>query len=163
MARRAVFPDRRHRPPLVLDDTDKAIVEALQQDGRLSYAELAPRVGLSAPATRQRVQRLLASGAVRVVAVTDPLTLGYPVMAMVGVRASGDLVALADAVASLDGVVYVVLASGEWDLLAEVLCGDTGSLLGIVNDRIKTLPGVLDARASVYYAIHTHRFTWGVR
>jgi Lrp/AsnC family transcriptional regulator, regulator for asnA, asnC and gidA len=148
---------------LPLDDIDKALIAELQRDGRLTYQELGPRVGLSPPAVRQRVQRLINSGAVQVVAVTDPLTLGYPVMAMIGLRTDGDVVAAADAIAEIDGVIYIVFTTGSYDLFVEVLCEDAGSLLSVVNDRIKAIAGVRDVEVFTELAIHTHRFTWGVR
>ena len=149
-------------PAVPLDATDKAIVRALQADGRLSYADLAPKVGLSAPAARQRVQRLMDSGLLQVVAVTDPLKLGLPVMALVGVAVSGDVRAVADQVGQIDNVIYVVLTSGSFDLFAEVVCRDMDELFTVVNDRLKAIPGVRATESFVYFDIHTHRFTWGV-
>src|ERR1700716_181805 len=102
-----------------LDETDKQILRALQRDGRVSYAELGPAVGLSAPAARARVQRLIDSGVVRVVGVTDPIALGLPAMAMLGVRADGDVREIADQVAAFDGVIYLVLTAGSFDMFVE--------------------------------------------
>ena len=147
---------------LDLDDTDKGIIRELQVDGRLSYADLAPRVGLSAPATRQRVQRLMDSGVLQVVAVTDPLALGLPVMALVGIAVAGDVRAVADAVSQVENVIYVVLTSGSFDLFAEVVCHDMDELFTVVNDHIKGLEGVTTTESFVYFDIHTHRFDWGV-
>jgi Lrp/AsnC family transcriptional regulator for asnA, asnC and gidA len=149
-------------PSVPLDGTDKAIIRALQADGRISYADLAPRVGLSAPATRQRMQRLMDSGLLQVVAVTDPLKLGLPVMALVAVAVEGDVRAVADRVSELDNVIYVVLTSGSFDLFAEVVCADMDELFVVVNDHIKAVPGVRATESFVYFDIHTHRFTWGV-
>jgi len=145
-----------------LDATDKGIIRQLQVDGRLSYADLAPRVGLSAPATRQRVQRLMDSGVLQVVAVTDPLALGLPVMALVGIAVDGDIRAVADAIAEVDNVIYVVLTSGSFDLFAEVVCHDMDELFTVVNDHIKPLESVKATESFVYFDIHTHRFTWDI-
>jgi len=145
-----------------LDDTDRTIIRELQRDGRISYADLAPIAGLSAPATRQRVQRLMDSGLLQVVAVTDPLALGLPVMAMVGIAVDGDIRAVADAIAEVDNVIYVVLTSGSFDLFAEVVCADMDGLFAVVNDHIKALPGVRATESFVYFEIHTHRFTWDI-
>ena len=145
-----------------LDSTDKIIIRELQRDGRISYADLAPIAGLSAPATRQRVQRLMDSGLLQVVAVTDPLALGLPVMAMVGIAVEGDIRAVADAIAKVHNVIYVVLTSGSFDLFAEVVCADMDELFTVVNDHIKSLPGVRMTESFVYFDIHTHRFTWDI-
>jgi len=156
-------PDRRTKLKITLDDTDKRIIAELQRDGRIAYADLAPKVELSPAATRQRVQRLLDNGVVNVVGVTDPLALGYPVMAMLGIQVDGDVVRIADEVAAIEGVIYVVLSSGSFDLLVEVIAEDTGSLLGAINDRLKAIDGVRRVESFLYFGIHTHRFGWGVR
>jgi Lrp/AsnC family transcriptional regulator for asnA, asnC and gidA len=145
-----------------LDDVDRHLLRILQADGRASYAAMAPEVGLSAPAVRLRVQRLIDAGVLQVVGVTDPIALGLPVMAMVGVQARGDLRGIADAIAAISNVVYVVLTSGEHDLLVEVVCRTPDELLTVVNDRIRAVPGVEGTRVWQYYGIHTNRFTWGV-
>lgn len=149
-------------PPVSLDDVDKALIRLLQSDGRASYADLAPQVGLSAPAVRQRVQRLVDAGVLQIVGVTDPLALGLPVMALVGVRVQGDARAVADALAEIDNVVYLVTTAGSFDLFAEVVCRDMDVLFAVVNDRIRVVPGVSAAESFPYFGIHTHRFTWGV-
>lgn len=146
-----------------LDDIDKAIIGELQRDGRISYADLGPRVGLSAAAARQRVQRLTESGTVQVVGVTDPLALGYPVMGMLGISVDGDVKAIADELAEIDGVIYVVFTSGRFDLMVEVIAPEASALLDIVNDRVRVIDGVHSVESNLYFGIHTHRFGWGVR
>jgi Lrp/AsnC family transcriptional regulator for asnA, asnC and gidA len=143
-----------------LDSIDRAIIRALQADGRASYAELAPQVGLSPPAVRQRIQRLTDAGVLQVVAVTDPLALGLPVMSLVGISVDGDIRAVADAIADLRQVIYVVLTSGSFDLFAEVVCRDMDELFAVVNDHLKAIDGVTRTESFVYFDIHTHRFTW---
>lgn len=153
--------DSRSRP-VSLDETDKAILRELQADGRMSYTDLGAKVELSAPATRQRVQRLIAQEVLQVVGVTDPLRLGLPVMAMLGIRAEGDLRHLADSIGAEPEVIYVVHTAGTFDLLVEVVCREPSELLDIVNDRIGRLEGVKEVEKMVYLDIHTHRFNWEV-
>lgn len=145
-----------------IDAVDRSIIRALQVDGRSSYADLASAVGLSPPAVRQRMQRLMESGLLQVVAVTDPLKLGLPVMALVGIQVDGDIREVADAVGAIDEAIYVVLTSGSFDLFAEVVCADMDQLFAVVNDRLKRIPGVRGTESFVYFDIHTHRFNWGV-
>lgn len=149
--------------PIELDDIDKRIVTELQRDGRISYADLGPIVGLSPAAVRQRVQRILDSGVVQVVGVTDPSAVGYPVMAMLGVQVDGDVTQIADEIAAVDGVIYIVMSAGSFDLMVEVICEDTLALLDLINGRVKTVKGVRQVESFVYFGIHTHRFGWGVR
>jgi Lrp/AsnC family transcriptional regulator for asnA, asnC and gidA len=150
------------RGPVELDAVDRTLLRILQADGRASYAAMAPEVGLSAPAVRLRVQRLVDDGVLQVVGVTDPIATGFPVMAMVGVQTHGDVRVIADALGDVPNVIYLVLTSGEYDLLAEVVCRTPEELLDVVNDRFRTVEGVVSTRVWQYYGIHTHRFAWGV-
>ena len=145
-----------------IDAVDRAIIRELQGDGRASYADIGTSVGLSPPAVRQRMQRLIDSGLLQVVAVTDPLKLGLPVMALVGIAVDGDIREVADAVGSIDAVIYVVLTSGSFDLFAEVVCADMDQLFEVVNKHLKSIAGVRATESFVYFDIHTHRFNWGV-
>ena len=149
--------------PIVLDEIDKAIITELQIDGRLPYARLGPAVGLSQAAARQRVQRLIERGVMQVVAVTDPLALGFHLEAMIGIRADGDLRTVAKALADIDEVDYVVITSGGYDLLAETVCEGTEDLLALLNERIRTLPGVRSADAFPYLHLEKQTYAWGVR
>lgn len=148
---------------LRLDDIDKAIIRELQLDGRLSYARLGPKVGLSQAAARQRVQRLIESGTMQVVAVTDPLKLGFEVEAMVGVTVEGDVREVAKRLSSTTEIEYLVIAAGRFDLLAEVVCLDNEHLLQIVNDVIRQTPGVMSTEVFTYLKLEKQSYSWGTR
>jgi Lrp/AsnC family transcriptional regulator for asnA, asnC and gidA len=145
------------------DDVSKAIVEQLQLDGRKSYADIAKVVGLSEAAVRQRVQKLTESGVMQIVAVTDPLQLGFTRQAMIGIRTRGDTRLVADRLAELPGVSYVVLTAGGFDLLVEVVCEDDDQLLELLNSRIRTLDGVVSTETFVYLKLHKQLYDWGTR
>lgn len=147
---------------VVLDETAKRIIEVLQQDGRLSYAAIGKRVGLSEAAVRQRVQRLLESGVVQVVGVTDPMTLGFERQAMIGVRTSGDLNAAADAVSELAGVEYVVITAGSFDLMVEVVAEDDARLLDILA-AIRAVETVESTETFLYLKLRKQSYAWGTR
>jgi Lrp/AsnC family transcriptional regulator for asnA, asnC and gidA len=147
----------------LLDDVNKAIVEQLQADGRRSYAAIASAVGLSEAAVRQRVQRLLEAGVMQIVAVTDPLQIGFARQAMIGVNAEGDLRDVADKLASLPEVDYVVITAGSFDILLEVVCEDDEHLLALLNDAIRSVPGVRDTETFVYLRLAKQTYTWGTR
>jgi Lrp/AsnC family transcriptional regulator, regulator for asnA, asnC and gidA len=146
-----------------LDSANRAIIEQLQADGRRSYAAIATAVGLSEAAVRQRVQRLLDSGVMQIVAVTDPMQLGFTRQAMVGVRADGDLAEVADKLAALPEVDYVVVTAGSFDLLVEVVCNDDQHLLALLNNAIRAVPGVRDSETFVYLKLAKQTYTWGTR
>jgi Lrp/AsnC family transcriptional regulator for asnA, asnC and gidA len=154
---------RNHRSPALADDIAKRIIEELQQDGRRSYAALAKSVGLSEAAVRQRVQRLIDAGVMQVVAVTDPLQVGFTRQAMVGLRVEGDLMAVADRLAEIDEVDYVVITAGSFDILLEVVCEDDDHLLRLLSERIRSLPGVRDTETFVYLKLAKQTYAWGTR
>ncbi len=146
-----------------VDDVSKAIIEQLQEDGRRSYAAIGKAIGLSEAAVRQRVQRLVDTGIVQIVAVTDPLQVGFTRQAMVGLRADGDLSALADALADLPEVDYVVVTAGSFDLLVEVVCEDDEHMLRLLNQSIRSLPGVRETETFVYLRLRKQLYNWGTR
>ena len=151
------------RPAVQLDEVSKAIIEQLQQDGRRSYASIGKVVGLSEAAVRQRVQRLVEGGVMQIVAVTDPLELGFARQAMVGIRISGPVQPVADAIAELDEVDYVVVTAGSFDVLAEVVAESDENLLEIISDRIRAVPGVVSTETFVYLRLRKQTYSWGVR
>jgi len=146
-----------------LDDVSKKIIAQLQEDGRRSYAAIGKEVGLSEAAVRQRVQRLIDGGVMQVVAVTDPMELGFARQAMIGIRATGQLEPVADALAEMKEVDYVVISAGSFDLLAEIVCESDDHLLEIVSRRIRTIPGVLSTETFLYLKLHKQTYSWGVR
>ncbi|HET9608959.1 MAG TPA: Lrp/AsnC family transcriptional regulator [Acidimicrobiales bacterium] len=149
------------RPSVAIDEIDKAIIRELQLDGRMPYAKLGPAVGLSQAAVRQRVQRLIEHGVMQVVAVTDPLMLGFGLEAMVGVEVEGDIRAVAAKLAKIDEVSYVVVTSGRFDLLVEVVCRDNEQLLAVVNDVMRSLPGVRTTETFTYLHLEKQTYSWG--
>ena len=151
----------RGNPPL--DDVSKAIIEQLQQDGRRPYAAIGKAVGLSEAAVRHRVQRLIDSGVMQVVAVTNPLQVGFPRAAMIGITVEGDLEAVAAEVEALAEVDYLVICAGGFDLMAEVVAEDDDHLLEILNRRIRPIPGVKRTETFFYDTPTTEIYTWGTR
>ena len=150
------------RRQFVLDDVSRAIIEQLQEDGRRPYARIAAAVGLSEAAVRQRVQRLLDSGVMQIVAVTDPMQVGFSRQAMVGVRTSGDARVVADRIAAFAEVDYVVITAGGFDVLAEVVCEDDDQLLDVVA-RIRGVDGVESTETHLYLGLAKQTYAWGTR
>jgi Lrp/AsnC family transcriptional regulator for asnA, asnC and gidA len=149
--------------PVQIDDVSKAIIEQLQVDGRRSYAEIGKAVGLSEAAVRQRVQKLTESGVMQIVAVTDPMQLGFYRQAMIGVRVTGDTRKVADTLAAMPSVDYVVLTAGTFDILAEVVCENDLDLITMLNSEIRTIEGVLSTETFVYLKLHKQFYNWGTR
>src|SRR5881398_2275530 len=139
------------------------IIRQLQRDGRRPYTSIAKTIGLSEAAVRQRVQRLLDAGVMQIVAVTDPLQVGFARQAMIGVNADGDLRDVAAKLAGLPEVDYVVITAGSFDILLEVVCEDDEHLLSLLNDSIRSVPGVQNTETFVYLRLAKQTYTWGTR
>lgn len=146
-----------------LDETDKKIIEQLQHDGRKSYATIAETVGLSEAATRQRVLKLKKSGVVQIVAVTDPVQLGFGRQALVGISVKGNVYPVVEALQQLEGVAYVVIASGRFDILAEVVAESDGKLLSLVNSEIRSHHDVVHTETLMYLELAMQKYNWGTR
>jgi Lrp/AsnC family transcriptional regulator for asnA, asnC and gidA len=157
------MPDGKRNDESVLDATSKQIIAHLQEDGRRPYAQIGRDVGLSEAAVRQRVHRLLEQGTVQIVAVADPAELGFGRQAMVGITADGDLGPIADLLAEMAEVSYVVVTAGSFDLLAEVIAEDDQQLLDLLSRRIRSIPGVRTTETFVYLQIRKETYSWGVR
>ena len=153
--------ERSATPSALLDVTGKAILRQLQEDGRRSYTAIAAAVGLSEAAVRTRVKALIDSGVLQIVAVTDPLTLGFGVMASIGITVAGDSRTVADAISEIEEVDYCVLTSGRYDLQLEVVCRDNEHLLTVINDRIRLVPGVRETETSICLRVHKQTYNYG--
>lgn len=145
----------------MIDEIDKAIIRELQNDGRLPFAKLAPIVGLSQAATRQRFNRLVEGGVIQIVAVTDPAMLGLDYQAMLGVGVSGDVKEVADKLCLIEGVDYVVVTAGRYDLLVEVVAGDANTFLDLVNDTIRPISGIASVEIFSYLRLVKQVYDWG--
>ena len=154
---------RVRKAAMVLDDVSKAIIEQLQQDGRRSYAAIGKVVGLSEAAVRQRVQRLIENGVMQIVAVTDPLQLGFARQAMIGIKVDGQLDPVARELGKIDEIDYVVMTAGGFDLLCEVVCESDSHLLDLLSTQIRAVSGVRTTETFMYLRLTKQTYAWGVR
>jgi len=136
------------------DDIDLQIISALKEDGRMPFAEIARRLGVSAGMVRQRYLQMVDDGVLRVVPVTNVTVLGYNLMAMIGVSVDGDrLVETAHKIAAFEEVIYLVICTGTHDLLVEVLCRDSDHLLEFLTKRLRSVKGVSTTETFTYLRI----------
>ena len=153
-------PSAKPTPP---DELSKAIIEQLQADGRCSYTEIGRAVGLSEAAVRQRVQKMTESGVLQIVAVTDPMQLGFYRQAMIGIRVCGDTEKVAEQLGRIPAVDYIVLTAGSFDILAEVVCENDDDLISLLNKEIRGIPGVQSTETFVYLKLLKQFYNWGTR
>ncbi len=145
----------------MIDDTDREIIRLLQANGRMPYAQLAQHVGLSDAATRQRVNRLTTRGVIDIVAVTDPVKIGLAHQALLGITIAGDARVMAAELGTMDDAVYVVMTTGRYDLLVELVCRDAETFIDDLNE-IRGLDGVQSVEAMPYLGITKQTYDWGV-
>jgi Lrp/AsnC family transcriptional regulator, regulator for asnA, asnC and gidA len=147
-------------PSVLVDDLDKKIIEHLQDDGRRTFVTIGRSIGLSEAAVRVRVRRLQDAGVLQIVAVTDPVQLGFTRLALLGIRTVGDLAQIADELAGFGEVDYLVIAAGSFDLMAEVICRDDEHLLEVLH-AVRAIKGVIATEAFVYLHIAKEIYNWG--
>lgn len=146
--------------PHPLDEASRAIIEQLQEDGRRSYVTIGKAIGLSEAAVRQRVQKLVDTGVMQIVGVTDPAQLGFARQAMIGLTVDGAIEPVADGLAGIDEVDYVVVTAGSFDILAEVVVTDDSHLLQLLN-RVRAIPGVARTESFLYLKLVKQTYNWG--
>jgi Lrp/AsnC family transcriptional regulator for asnA, asnC and gidA len=151
------------RRPL-LDDLDKAIIKALQLDGRRPYAQIGRELKVPEATVRQRAERLIGRGIVQVVGVTDPLAMGFGQPAFIGLHVdAAKLDEVADAVASLDEVTYVVVTAGRFDMICEVVCEDNEHLLRVLAEQLAKIDGIRSTETMVELRFVKESYRWGTR
>jgi Lrp/AsnC family transcriptional regulator for asnA, asnC and gidA len=137
-----------------LDETDTKIVETIRKDGRVPFAQIAEELHVSPGMIRQRYNRLVETGYLKVVAITNPLRKGLKTMAMIGIRTDGDkMLQIADQIAALDEVVYIVIVSGRYDILAEVFCRDHDDLLKFLTEKLAKIKGIRETESFLHLKI----------
>lgn len=143
-----------NQPAAALDEIDLRIVEALQKDGRVAFAQIAGQLKVSPGMIRQRYNRLVELGYLKVVAITNPSRMGLKTMAIVGIRADGDkLLYVADQVARLEEVIYIVIVSGRYDIWAEVVCRDHADLLQFMTGKLARIKGIRETESFMHLKI----------
>lgn len=148
----------------VLDDLDKAIIKALQLDGRRPYAQIGRELKVPEATVRQRAERLIARGVVQVVGVTDPLAMGFQQPAFIGLKVDASrLEQIAERLAGLDEVTYVVVTAGRYDLICEVVCEDNDHLLRVLTDRVARIEGIRSTETMVELRFVKESYRWGTR
>ena len=146
-----------------LDAIDRQIISQLQIDGRRAYGAIADEVGLSEAAVRRRVQRMRETGVMQIVAITDPLQLGYGREALIGIRVQGDVRLVADKIASIEEANYVVMTAGSFDIIAELIAVDDDALVHLLNDSIRSIPGVTEVETFLYLKLSKQTYAWGAK
>lgn len=147
-----------------LDDLDKAIIKCLQADGRRPYAQIGRQLQVPEATVRQRAERLIGRGVVQVVGVTDPLAMGFQQPALIGLRVdAARFDEIADSIAALDEVTYLVITAGRFDMVCEVVCEDNEHLLRVLTDRLAHIDGIRSTETLVELRFVKESYQWGAR
>src|SRR2546421_3385069 len=137
-----------------IDEIDQSIIEALQLDGRRPFTKLAAELGISEASVRQRVANLINTQVMQIVAITNPIKLGFSLASMIGIRVSGErLLQVAEEISAFDEVIYLIITTGSFDLLAEVVCRDNDHLLNFLTEKLYKVQGVQQAETYMYLRV----------
>ncbi len=156
----SAFPLSHQQDTAPLDRADRGIIEHLQHDGRMPFATIAADLGIGPDEVEARVEELRSAGVIDIVAVTDPLQLGFPRNAMLGIEVDGAVKPLAEAIARIEEVVYLAITEGRFVLLAEVVGTSDAHLLELVT-RIRPLPGVKRIHPFLYQELVKETYAYG--
>lgn len=140
--------------PEHLDNIDMRIIEAMRADGREAFAQIAEQLSVSPGMIRQRYNRLVKLGYLKVVAVTNPLMMGKRTMAMIGIRTDGrKMLEVANKLIKFDEVVYIVVVSGRYDIMIEVFCDDHEDMLKFMTEKLAKVDGVRETESFMHLKI----------
>ena len=143
-----------HDQKNAIDEIDQRIIEALQQDGRRPFTRIATDLGISEASVRQRVANLINTQVMQIVAITNPIKLGFSLASMIGIRVSGDrLLEAAREISTFEEVIYLIICTGSFDLLAEVVCRDNDHLLSFLTEKLYKVQGVQQAETFMYLRV----------
>jgi Lrp/AsnC family transcriptional regulator for asnA, asnC and gidA len=147
---------------LRLSDVDRALIRALQVDGRQSFAAMSRDLDVPEKTIRRRVNQLLDDRVIQITTVTDPAILGYRVAALVGLHLDGrrGIRPLLRSITELAAVDYAVITTGRYDALVEVLCRDMDELLSVVHESLAQTPGVRGVEVFPYLQLHYQEPVW---
>jgi Lrp/AsnC family transcriptional regulator, regulator for asnA, asnC and gidA len=149
-----------HNSKTTIDEIDQKIIEALQIDGRRPFTKLAAELGISEASVRQRVSNLIATHAMQIVAVTNPVKLGYSMASMIGIRVSGEkLFEVAEKIAAFDEIIYLIICAGSFDLLAEVVCQDNDHFLRFLTEKLYKVDGIQQTETFMYLRVCKDNYT----
>ena len=147
--------------PVTLDALDRRIVELLRPDARRSYASIARALGVSEPTIRNRVGRLIRTGAILPWARVNPAAIGFPVDAMVGIRVrQGSSRQVGAKLVEMENIAYVAYTTGSFDILIEVHLPDNEGLFKFLNEDLEAIGGV--AYKETWHMLHAEKvnFDW---
>ena len=157
--------DRPARHPAArgsLDELDRAIIKQLQHNGRRAYAGMARELDVPEATVRQRTERLVARGVVQIVGVTDPLAMGFRQPAFIGLNVEPSRIEeIAEQIAALEEVTYLVITAGRFDLVCEVVCRDSEHLLEVLSHRLGEIDGIRSTETLVELRIVKETYQWG--
>lgn len=144
-----------HSNKTSVDEIDQRIIEALQQDGRRPFTKIAADMGISEASVRQRVAHLINTQVMQIVAITNPVKLGFTMASMIGIRVSGErLLEAAQEISAFDEVIYLILCAGSFDILAEVVCRDNDHFLKFLTEKLYKVQGVQQAETYMYLRVY---------
>ena len=137
-----------------LDNIDQYIIDAMRKDGREAFAQIAEKLNVSPGMVRQRYNRLVELGYLKVVAVTNPLMMGMRTMALIGIHTDGlKMLQVAEEISKIDEVVYLVLVSGRYDIICEVFCRDHEDLLRFLTEKLARIEGIRETESFIHLKI----------
>jgi Lrp/AsnC family transcriptional regulator for asnA, asnC and gidA len=142
------------QPPSRLDNIDQFIIDALHKDGREAFAQIAEKLNVSPGMIRQRYNRLVELGYLKVVAVTNPLMMGMRTMALIGIHTDGHrMLQVAEEISKIDEVIYLVVVSGRYDIICEVFCRDHEDLLKFLTEKLAKVEGIRETESFIHLKI----------
>ncbi len=151
-------------PAILLDPLDHKIIAVLQENARLTNAEVAGQVGSSEPTVRRRVDRLLDNHVIKIVAVAPPFSLGYHVVAILGIQIDhSHLDEIQTALTAMPEIRFAGITLGSYDVVTEVWFHSNGEMLAFLHERLSKIPGIQRIESLQVVKMVKYAYDWGVQ
>jgi len=144
-----------------IDQTDCKIIELLQKDGRMPNTMIAKKLGISEATVRSRLNRLTKEEYIQIVAVSNPLKLGFEVVGMLKIDVDIKKIdTVSKELSKIDQIWYIVHATGSAYIYAEFNAKSIDDLNDVIANRINKIDGLLKTETSLVLKFVKRRYDW---
>lgn len=146
-----------------IDKVERQIILLLQENGRMSYVEMAEIIGVTEGTIRRKVNRLVEEGIIKVAAVANPFAIGFDTPAIITIKTEqGRVLEVADQISRLPGVRFVALTTGTYDIIMEGYWANNQELSHFLTTELAGVQGVREFNTSLVLKLVKQAYDWGV-
>ena len=147
------------KPP---DQIDCQMIELLQKDGRIPNTDIAKEIGISEATVRSRLNRLIEEGYIQIVAVSNPIKLGFKIVGVLRIKVDiTKIEKVTKELSKIKSIWFVVNATGDSDIYTEFVARSLDELNDIIFNKVYKIDGIVRTETSLILKYIKRRYDWG--